>query len=226
MTEAEWERCIERRPMLEFLRDKMSARKLRLFAVACCRQQWERFPLGPPRHAIKAAERLADGTATYAELWAITEPLFRRDYSASLSFEEQHLVDAAIRTVADADGLSSGALRAAESLSEAIAARLGDYRAEFDPPSTRGEYEQTALLRDIVGNPYYSEVIERGWLTSTVVAITRRIYQSRDFSAMPILADALQDAGCDNADILEHCRDAKGGHVRGCWVVDLVLGKE
>ncbi|MBY0458328.1 MAG: hypothetical protein K2V38_13385 [Gemmataceae bacterium] len=66
------------------------------------------------------------------------------------------------------------------------------------------------------------------------------MYESRDFSAMPILADALQDAGCDNPDILDHCRNAGGGsgepaggssaeaaaHVRGCWVVDLVLGKE
>jgi hypothetical protein len=52
------------------------------------------------------------------------------------------------------------------------------------------------------------------------------MYQARDFSAMPILADALQDAGCDNDDVLTHCRDTAQPHVRGCWVVDLVLGKE
>ncbi|HVL11991.1 MAG TPA: hypothetical protein VM529_05470 [Gemmata sp.] len=52
------------------------------------------------------------------------------------------------------------------------------------------------------------------------------MYGSRDFSPMPILADALQDAGCDSADILDHCRGPKQVHVRGCWVVDLVLGKE
>jgi hypothetical protein len=51
------------------------------------------------------------------------------------------------------------------------------------------------------------------------------MYESRDFSAMPILADALQDAGCDSDAILAHCRDVKQVHVRGCWVVDLVLGK-
>ena len=61
-------------------------------------------------------------------------------------------------------------------------------------------------------------------MTSTVVALARGIYESRDFSAVPILADALQDAGCENADVLEHCR-GEGPHVRGCWVVDLVLGK-
>ena len=60
----------------------------------------------------------------------------------------------------------------------------------------------------------------------TRLHLARGMYDSRDFSAMPILADALQDAGCDNDDILNHCRDASGVHVRGCWVVDLVLGKE
>ena len=63
------------------------------------------------------------------------------------------------------------------------------------------------------------------WRTDTALALARQMYESRDFSAMPILADALQDAGCDNDDILNHCRDANGPHVRGCWVVDLVLGK-
>jgi hypothetical protein len=55
--------------------------------------------------------------------------------------------------------------------------------------------------------------------------MARRMYQTRDFSAMPILADALQDAGCDSDDILDHCRDTSVPHTRGCWVVDLVLGK-
>ena len=68
--------------------------------------------------------------------------------------------------------------------------------------------------------------IDPAWLTSTVVALAQGMYDSRDFSAMPILADALQDAGCNLVDILRHCRDEKGSHVRGCWVVDLVLGKE
>jgi len=63
------------------------------------------------------------------------------------------------------------------------------------------------------------------WRTSAAVAIASGMYESRDFSAMPILADALQDAGCENADVLNHCRDPKQLHVRGCWVVDLVLDK-
>jgi len=81
------------------------------------------------------------------------------------------------------------------------------------------------MIREVFVNPFRPVALEPFWLTSTVTALAHQMYHSRDFSAMPILADALQDAGCDNADILDHCR-GPGPHVRGCWVVDLVLGKE
>ncbi|MBA4192082.1 MAG: hypothetical protein C0467_29235 [Planctomycetaceae bacterium] len=82
------------------------------------------------------------------------------------------------------------------------------------------------LFRDIFGNPFRLISVAPSWLTSTVVALAEGIYQEKAFDRMPILADALQDAGCDSADILNHCRDMNGVHVRGCWVVDAVLGKE
>jgi hypothetical protein len=85
---------------------------------------------------------------------------------------------------------------------------------------------QLALLRDIFGDPFRPMTFDLEWRTGTAIAIAQQMYDARDFSAMPILADALQDAGCDNEDILNHCRDANATHVRGCWVVDLVLGKE
>ncbi len=75
---------------------------------------------------------------------------------------------------------------------------------------------------DIVGNPYNSVRFCSDWRTSTAIALARGMYKSRDFAAMPILADALQDAGCDNLEILDHCRNSDK-HVRGCWVVDQVL---
>jgi hypothetical protein len=84
---------------------------------------------------------------------------------------------------------------------------------------------QTDLLRDIFGNPFRPVAFSPAWRTSDAVALARTMYESREFGAMPILADALQDAGCDNTDILDHCRDPKQVHVRGCWVCDLVLGK-
>src|SRR5204862_7016701 len=82
------------------------------------------------------------------------------------------------------------------------------------------------LLRDIFGNPFRPVAFSPEWRTDTAIALARQMYESREFGATPILADALQDAGCDNDDILAHCRDASATHVRGCWVVDLVLGKE
>ncbi len=81
------------------------------------------------------------------------------------------------------------------------------------------------LLRDIVGNPFRPVAFSPAWRTSTAVSLARAVYESRDFGAMPILADALQDAGCDSDDILAHCRDTSLTHVRGCWVTDFVLGK-
>jgi hypothetical protein len=83
-----------------------------------------------------------------------------------------------------------------------------------------------AVLRDIFGNPFCPVSFSPLWRTDAAVALAKGMYESRDFSAMPILADALQDAGCDSDDILNHCRDEKATHVRGCWVVDLLLGKE
>ncbi|AMV25141.1 hypothetical protein VT84_12150 [Gemmata sp. SH-PL17] len=84
---------------------------------------------------------------------------------------------------------------------------------------------QLLTLHDIFGNPFRPITFLPEWHSSTAVALASQMYESRDFGAMPILADALQDAGCDSADVFDHCR-GPGPHVRGCWVVDLVLGKE
>jgi hypothetical protein len=81
------------------------------------------------------------------------------------------------------------------------------------------------LLRDIAGNPFRPVAFLPAWRTDTVVALARTMYDSREFSAMPILADALQDAGCENEQVLNHCRDLNQVHVRGCWVLDAVLQK-
>src|SRR5262249_38200098 len=81
------------------------------------------------------------------------------------------------------------------------------------------------LIRCLYGNPFRPVVFNPEWRTETTVGLAARMYDGRDFWAMPILADALQDAGCHNADIPAPCRDP-GPHARGCWVVDLVLGKE
>ncbi|MBN9522046.1 hypothetical protein J0H58_26610 [bacterium] len=79
-------------------------------------------------------------------------------------------------------------------------------------------------MREVAGNPYKPIAFDPSWCTEAVVALARGMYESRNFAPMPVLADALDDAGCDHPDVLAHCRGA-GPHVRGCWVVDLVLGK-
>jgi hypothetical protein len=84
---------------------------------------------------------------------------------------------------------------------------------------------QSTLLRCLFGNPFRSNAIDPRWLTSTVVDLATAIYDQRVFDRMLILADVLADAGCDNAEMLAHCR-SDGPHVKGCWVVDLLLGKE
>jgi hypothetical protein len=76
----------------------------------------------------------------------------------------------------------------------------------------------------VAGNPFRPPAFDPGWRTAAVVAIAEGVYEERAFDRLPILADALQDAGCDSDDILDHCR-GPGPHVRGCWAVDLVLGK-
>ena len=107
----------------------------------------------------------------------------------------------------------------------AAAAHASKSRPDWDRGRDQETVSQIGLARDIFGNPFRSVAFDPVWRSDTAVSLARHMYESRDFSAMPILADALQDAGCDNADILDHCR-GPGPHVRGCWVVDLVLGKE
>src|SRR5262249_25054531 len=88
-----------------------------------------------------------------------------------------------------------------------------------------GRQHLCSIIRDVFGNPLRPIEFSPEWPTDTATALARAMYEVQDFSAMPTLADALQDAGGDNDDILSHCRDANQVHVRGCWVVDLVLGK-
>jgi hypothetical protein len=84
---------------------------------------------------------------------------------------------------------------------------------------------QCRVIREVFGNMNRPAGFSPEWRTDTAITLACQMYESREFSAMPILADALQDAGCNDDDILAHCRDPKQVHVRGCWVVDLVLGK-
>ncbi|WP_149115354.1 hypothetical protein [Limnoglobus roseus] len=84
---------------------------------------------------------------------------------------------------------------------------------------------QANLLRDIFGNPFRPVAFEAGWRTGTVLGLAEGVYEERAWDRLPILADALEDAGCESEEILGHLR-GEGPHARGCWALDLVLGKE
>jgi hypothetical protein len=99
--------------------------------------------------------------------------------------------------------------------------READRRDEMDVRVRGRDY--AIVARCAFGNPFRSITFSPSWRTDTVRLLAQQMYESRDFSAIPILADALQDAGCDSDDILSHCR-GEGPHVRGCWVIDLVTG--
>lgn len=102
---------------------------------------------------------------------------------------------------------------------------LHDYRSTYPEtfPKDPDAY-LLAIISDIFGNPFRPITLDPSWRTEVVTTLARGIYADRAFDRLPILADALQEAGCDNADVLTHCR-GDGPHARGCWVVDQLLGK-
>ena len=102
--------------------------------------------------------------------------------------------------------------------------RLDDWVAALEADFRFEAMQQTILARDIFGNPYRPVTVDPAWLTSTVVALAEGIYTDGAFDRLPILADALEEAGCGDPGVLSHCRGG-GQHVRGCWVVDMVLKK-
>lgn len=117
---------------------------------------------------------------------------------------------------------SAAFLCAAESL-DAEAVLWDAFLYEDMTPNGDGDEVAASIFRDISGNPFRPVSISPNWLVPNVISLARTIYDGRDFTDLPILAAALEAAGCDSADILTHCRSEKP-HVRGCWVVDLILG--
>jgi hypothetical protein len=174
------------------------------------------------RHAIEVAEAYVDEQAKLKDAQigaraACEEIGERRD--TSISFAESFAADA-VREV-----VGTFPIGAANWGSSNVCGAVTYLPDKYPGGRKAEETAHAVLLRDIFGNPFRPVTFSTSWQTDTAVSLARQMYDSRDFSAMPILADALQDAGCDNDDILNHCRGA-GSHVRGCWVVDLVLGKE
>jgi hypothetical protein len=222
MTEAEWLACDDLERMLTFLRGKLTERQIRLMDCACCRRIWNRLTDPRSRHAVEIAEQFADYQASLSELqeacWAGINASQEMSRSPAFGFDCWTLARAAYECAVNPDLRDGwGGHHPSSHLPIRATLHVGEQQEEM--------VQQCRLLRDIFGNPYRTLAFKPPWRTDTVLAMAHLMYNSRDFSAMPILADALQDAGCDNTEILDHCR-GPGPHVRGCWVVDLVLGKE
>jgi hypothetical protein len=226
MTEVEWVNSYKPIRLLHFLEDKPSARKFRLFAVACCHQIWDLIVEERSRRAVNVAERMADEDVSEDVVIESTKLAFaawpqpggraahctiEKDFkSGGEAFLGPH--SPLVRAMWTASFTTDTVIQATD-------------KSRWQAIQKQEGKRQAPLVRDIFGNPFRPVSFSPEWRTDTAVALVRQMYESRDFGAMPILADALQDAGCDNVDLLAHCR-GPGPHVRGCWVVDLVLGKE
>jgi hypothetical protein len=196
-------------------------RKWRLFGVACCRRALERVPVPRLEPLATAAEQFADGVLAWDDMKKLRRVLaVKEELGEEFGPDEaKHCLIAALDRATGKLPLT--ALGADEQARYAIAALS---RPKWDEGMEREEEEQVKVAHDIFGNPFRPVVFDPVWSTDTAVSLARRVYESRDFSAMPILADALQDAGCENTDVLRHCR-GPGSHVKGCWIVDALLGK-
>ena len=224
MTASQWRRCADAPPMLAVLDGLASGRKLRLFAAACARRAAHVFPDDRIRLALDAAERWADGAIGTAD-WADAEARVRAARGAIDPLADSRRWDAATAAVIAVSHASKPEDEVRLAANASAAAERAVRPAGASPVGPESA-THARLIREIFGDPVRPVKFSPAWRTSTAVALAAQMYASGDFSAMPILADALQDADCDCETVLKHCRDAAATHVRGCWVVDLVLGKE
>jgi hypothetical protein len=227
MTEHEWDSCHDLRKMLKVLRKRgiLSERKARLFAVACCRRIAV-LPDAETEVAVEVAERYCDGRATDEMLAAARGTLHRlyRMVPAPAYAAAYHACFGSPSSGADAAQAAANAgVRnlTPPSRDRQRAAQISDEEDE--------RRAQAALLRDVIGNPFRAMTIAPSLLTwddGAVLKLAQAIYEGRTFERMPELADALERAGCREPEVLAHCRQQGQAHVKGCWVLDLLLGKE
>jgi hypothetical protein len=215
--EADWLAATLPSQLLRFMKKQASRRQYRLFGVACCRTMWA--ALDPiERDVVDAVERYAEGEAMQAELDRLAPKLPGTDKP----HDHVTVVEGAVAWLINTGEPDHVA---AIQVGAFTASYFGHMQAKrpfgsWGPPS---DYSRPlALARDIFGNPFRPLPIDPTWRTGTIIAIARHIYAERAFDCMPILADALEDAGCSDAHLLDHCRQSTT-HVRGCWAIDLLL---
>jgi hypothetical protein len=233
MREKDWLARSDPKAMVEFVRQTGSDRKKLLFAVACCRRIWSLMADSRSTMAVEVAERFADGLANHRECKAAGA-------AASAAVEDATRFSG--YEFEEGDDKQWGEFNAAFA-AETVVNRGGydpwdsavtcGYAIEFltGTPIAAEHVSQVACVLDIFGNPIRPVTIDPAWQSPTVLALATAAYEYRLLPAgtlepprLAVLSDALEEAGCDNADILNHYRQP-GEHVRGCWVLDLFLGK-
>jgi hypothetical protein len=224
MTESEWLTTAAPQSMLYALRTA-SRRTLRLFGCACCRLVWDHIIDERSRRAVEAAEKWADGLLTTGELLVFhrSAQAAQDDYTASLT---SNYFDAVSDSLIAATCVCAPNKKIIRLLAKAVRGAIyASSGLAWRPAMLKAERLQADLLRDIFGNPFRPVTLDLGWLTPEVVRLAHVIYDGRAFDLMPSLGDALERAGCDGPDIVSHFR-SQTVHVRGCWALDTLLGKQ
>ena len=228
MTEEQWLYRTDPSPMLEFVQSKATDRKFRLFACACCRNVWSLIVEERWRKAIEVAEEYADQACSFERL--------KNEWDAEGVTAVGHTIDGATAVDArrGADWAARNAVQAVVEFNLHILkppnstdiSAWARFRMERKQASEDAQRTiQVQQVRDIFGNPFRPVTFNPSWRTLSVVRLAQTNYDERSFDKMPDLGDALERARCRDETILNHCRES-GEHVRGCWVVDLVLGKK
>jgi hypothetical protein len=221
VTDAEWQASTDSVAMLQAVCGRATERKLRLFACALGRLVWDRLPDGLLREVVEAGEQAADRLITDDNRQAYIDRLYApwgkgerpATWFGGPPWGQETRDDWALFLTAKM-AVAPGQVLAR--LLEGLGIQEG---------SRLTGVQQPGLLRDIVGpSPSGPPAFSPGWRTAEAVALAEHIYQDRAFDRLCELADILAAAECTDAEVLGHCR-SEGPHARGCWVVDLVLGK-
>lgn len=233
MTEAEWLACTNPTPMLEFLQGKASDRKLRLFACAYCQWLWPLLVDERSRNAVVTTECFVDGLSgidemhtACAEAVAAVDAVMHQSTVIPFGVSAHSLADLRVRVAAAqavAELTQGNILEAMKAVGQVGAECVS--HGHLASAKAVQPAMQAAVLRDIFGNPFRLPAVNPSWQTSKLAELAQSIYDEQAFDRLPILADVLaEEAGCTNAEILAHCHEP-GEHFRGCWVLDLLLGK-
>jgi hypothetical protein len=237
MDEKGWLAGVDPEPMIDFLHGRASDRKMRLLAAAITRRVWHLLEDGRSRRAVEVVEddRVEEwreakaGAHAAAGEWNLR--LRGCEARQRATIRTRAMAASAAASVLQGAGVW-GVLTPAEKAAR-DAAYFAAVAIKFTartsggagrPSAKRERAEQCVLLREVVGNPHRPVALDPLWRTPTVARLAEGIYADRAFDRMAYLGDALEEAVCTEPAILAHCR-SDAGHVRGCWVVDLLLGR-